>query len=817
MDRLPIDAIMPEIQAALMTSTNAILVAEPGAGKTTRVPLAFVDAQWLHGRRIVMLEPRRLAARAAAARMAETLSVPVGETVGYTVRLERKVSRRTRIEVVTEGILTRRLQADPELKDIGLLIFDEFHERSLDGDLGLALALDIQRSLREDLRILVMSATLEETRLKAYLGDAPVIAAPGRVFPVETRYGERPERSEIARLTARAILSALPGSRAGILAFLPGEAEIRRCDAELSAAAVPDAVQVLPLYGAMPLSEQVSAIRPAPIGRRKIVLATTIAETSLTIEGIDTVIDCGYKRAPQFDPASGMATLATVRVSQASADQRRGRAGRLGPGLCLRLWPEEETRALKPHDTPEIFQADLAPLALELAAWGIADPSALSWLDPPPRAAFAQARDLLSSLDAIDKQARITQAGKAMAALPLHPRLAHMVVTAKDHGAGALAADLAVLLSERDPLPRDAGADIALRVTALKQGRVGERVRETARQLRSIARIERETEPALSPGLLVALAWPDRIAKARGGRGRFRLSGGGGAILAEHDPLAREKWLAVAVTDGASGDQRIFLAAALQREEIEHYFASHIEKRDIIAWDNRAEAVTTSRQRKLGALTLTETPLPDADPERVADAMIAGFRLMGLEALPWSDVSRSLLARIRFLRQIFPAEAWPDLSDTALAATLDEWLKPYLAGMTRKSHLQRLDMPAILRSLIPHELLRRLDRLAPTHVAIPSGASIAIDYENGQDPVLRARLQEMFGLTETPRVAEGRAKLRIELLSPARRPLAVTQDLASFWANAYPQVRAEMRGRYPKHQWPENPLSAPPVKPGKVR
>ena len=817
MDRLPIEPVLPEIRARLAVNTNAVLVAQPGAGKTTCVPIALLGEQWLGDRHIVMLEPRRLAARAAAARMAETLGQRVGETVGYAVRLERKISRRTRIEVVTEGVLTRRLQSDPELAGVGLLIFDEFHERNLEGDLALALALDVQRSLRADLRILVMSATLDETRLCAYLGNAPVIAAPGRLYLVKTCYGDRPQRSEIARGTARAVLRMLPESRTGILAFLPGEGEIRRCAAELSAAVLPSDARVMPLYGAMTLADQVDAIRPAATGLRKIVLATTIAETSLTIEGIDVVVDCGYKRVPHFDPASGMTSLATIRVSQASADQRRGRAGRLGPGLCYRLWPEEETRALKAHDAPEIFQADLAPLALELAAWGIADPSSLSWLDPPPQAAFAQARDLLSSLDAIEKGGRITETGKVMTSLPLHPRLAHMVVAGRAQGAGALAADLAALLAERDILPRNADADIALRLSELKQRRGNDRIRDAARQLRSIARIEGGEEAEVSIGVLVALAWPDRIAKARGTGGRFHLAGGGGAILAEHDALAREKWLAVATTDGASGDQRIFLAARLTLDEIEQHFASHIETRDTIGWDHRAEAVTTSRQRKLGALVLAETPLTEPDPERVAVAMIVGIRMMGLDALPWKEAGRNILARVRFLKRVFSEKALPDLSETALATTLDLWLKPHLAGMTRKAHLQQLDMPAIVRNLVPHELLAHIDRLAPTHIGIPSGARIAIDYETDGDPILRARLQEMFGLSATPLIAQGRARLRIELLSPARRPLAVTQDLASFWANAYPEVRAEMRGRYPKHRWPENPLAAPPVKPGKLR
>lgn len=816
MTKLPIEDALPRLDVALAQATRAVLVAPPGAGKTTRVPLALLEAPWLDGR-IVMLEPRRLAARAAAARMAEMLDEPVGERVGYTVRFERKVSSRTRIEVVTEGVLTRRLQADPELAGVGLLIFDEFHERSIDGDLGLALALDVRRALREDLRILVMSATLDEQRLSAHLGGAPVITANGRVFPVETTYADRPDRRDIAAATARAILRQTFETRTGILAFLPGEAEIRHCARELATARLPPGMRVLPLYGAMPISEQLDAIRPAQPGQRKIVLATTIAETSLTIEGIDTVVDCGYKRVSQFDPASGMSSLATVRVSQASADQRRGRAGRLGPGRCIRLWPEAETKALRPHDAPEIVQADLAPLALELAAWGVADPTTLAWLDAPPAGAFVQARDLLRSLDAINAAGGITSTGKVMAVLPLHPRLSHMLIAGKKLGAGIRAAELAALLSERDIVPRESGADLSLRLSALEQGRGGERLRQAVQQITSIAGVTRVAEARVSLGLLVALAWPDRIAQARGAPGRYLLSGGGGASLPVHDPLAREKWLGIALTDGAAGDQRILLAAPLTLEEIERQFSDRISERDVIAWDNREEAVRMARERRLGSLILAVTPLASADPAGVADAMIAGIREMGMSALPWTDAARSLVARVRFAKRLFPSESWPDLSEAVLLATLEEWLKPYVAGMTRRSHLARLDMASIIESAIPATLRSRLGRIAPSHIQIPSGAHAPIDYDTDGDPILRARLQEMFGLAETPHIGEGRAKLRIELLSPARRPVAVTQDLASFWANAYPHVRAEMRGRYPKHLWPEDPLVVAPVKPGKVR
>lgn len=820
MSDLPITAILPSLAKALASRANVILAAEPGAGKTTRVPLALMAETWLQGRKIVMLEPRRLAARAAASRMAQSLNEAVGATVGYAVRLDRKVSAQTRIEVVTEGILTRRLQTDPALADVGLLIFDEFHERSLDGDLGLALALDAQAALREDLKILVMSATLDEARLSKHLGDAPVISAPGRTFPVETRYGDRPERTTLARDMARAIRGNLTEAKGGILAFLPGEAEIRRTEDALKEAALPANTKVMPLYGAMALADQDQVLKPATDGTRKIVLATTIAETSLTIDGIDMVIDSGLKRAPRFDPATGMTSLETVRVSQASADQRRGRAGRQGPGICIRLWPEQEMRALKAHDEPEILIADLAPLALELANWGVKDASALRFLDPPPPAAFAQARDLLSELDALDGAGAVTAMGKMMARLPLHPRLAHMIARARELKAGGMAADLAALLSERDLLGREAGADLGERLAALRRGGVNkalrERIRSAARQIRGIANIGDE-ESDISPGVLVALAWPDRIAQARGARGRFRLSGGGGAVLPEHDPLAREPFLAVATTDGTSGDQKIFLAAALTREDLETCFASHVSETDIVRWDSRAQIVVANRQRKLGALVLDDRPLATPDPEKIVEAMTKGVAERGLTALPWSDGAQLLRARLRFLRRVLPEDGWPDLSDATLLANLNDWLTPYLAGMTRRSHLDRLDMFAIIQDLIPHDLKRRLDKLAPRHVTIPSGADIAIDYDGDGDPVLRARLQEMFGLADTPRIADGRALLRIELLSPARRPLAVTQDLRSFWANAYPQVRSEMRGRYPKHPWPEDPMNTPAVKPNRVR
>ena len=808
----PVDQIIPALSQALGSRPAALLVAEPGAGKTTRVPLKLLDAAWLKGRKIVMLEPRRLAARNAAHRMAETLGEEVGGTVGYTVRLERRVSPKTRIEVVTEGILTRRLQSDPELAGTGLVIFDEFHERSLDADVGLALTLDIQRGLRDDLKILVMSATLDAARVAAHLGGAPVIDAPGRVFPVETRYLDKAQRQTISADTVRAVHRALDETETSILVFLPGEAEIRRTEDALNAAGLPKNTVVRPLYGAMGFAEQDAAIRPSPPGERKVVLATTIAETSLTIDGIGAVIDTGFKRVPRFDPASGMTALETVRVSLASADQRRGRAGRLGPGIGYRLWPEAETRALKPHDEPEIFVADLAPLVLELAAWGVADPAVLPWLDPPPAAPFAQAQDLLKRLEAVGPDGGITAMGREMVKLPLHPRLAHMVVK----GRSVLAADLAAMLSERDGLPRDVGVDISARLSQLRGG-ARDRIRQTARQIRQIAGIRDDEDGGASPGLLVAFAFPDRIAQRRGGDRRYRLSGGGGAVLPEHDALVTQDFLAVATTDGASGDQKIYLAAPLSQKEIEEHFGSQIEARDGVFWDSRTKAVSATKSRRLGALVLEEKPSTNADPSLIAEAMAQGVRDMGLTCLPWTDGARILRARAMFLRRLFPEEGWPDLSDEALLHSIPDWLSPYLAGISRKAHLDRLDMHQILQSMIPHDLARKMDRLAPVRIEVPSGADVRIDYETEGDPVLRVRLQEMFGLARTPAIAEGRSPLRIELLSPAGRPLAVTQSLETFWTNGYPSVRSDMRGRYPKHAWPEDPLNAAPVKPRRLR
>jgi ATP-dependent helicase HrpB len=816
----PVDLVVPDLRTALLAHPCAVLVAEPGAGKTTRVPLALKDEAWLNGKRIVMLEPRRLAARAAAKRMADTLGEAVGETVGYTVRLERKVSARTRIEVVTEGILTRRLQNDPELADTGLLIFDEFHERSLDGDLGLALALDVQRGLRDDLKIIVMSATLDSEKLSQHLQNAPVIKATGRMYPVGVTHLEKPTRFTLIDDTVKAVLRVLRESTGSVLVFLPGEGEIRRVEQQLSTSTLPANTDVRPLYGAMQLTDQDAAIRPSPLGRRKVVLATTIAETSLTIEGVEAVLDTGLKRSPRFDPASGMSTLETVRVSQASAEQRKGRAGRLGPGHCYRLWPEAEMRALAAHEEPEIRVADLSGLVLDVARWGVIALDGLPWFELPPRATFQQAQDLLKRLGALDASNAITPHGRAMAELPLHPRLSHMVIAGQLMGAGQAAAEIAALLSERDGAARDASIDVEQRLTMLR-GPARERWKQTVKQIsESITRHPRAggdptSKDEVGSGVLLALAYPDRIGRKRGSR--FQLSGGGGAVLPEHDNLNKSDWIVVAQVDGAAGDGKARLAATLTDRDIETHFADLIEEKDGVFWDAKANAVKAGKTRMLGAILLQEKPSSTIDPALTTAAMLQGVRLMGISVLPWTDGSRGFQARVKFLARVMPDAGYPDLSDEALTTTLADWLVPYLEGMLRKSDLARLDMLQILQSLVSGDLLRRMDKLAPQRLTVPGGGSYRIDYDVDGDPVLSVRLQEMFGLQSAPQVADGRARLKIVMLSPGMKPVAVTQSLETFWAQGYPDVRKDMRGRYPKHSWPEDPLTAPAVAPRRLR
>jgi ATP-dependent helicase HrpB len=824
---LPIDEILPELRATLVRHRNAVLEAPPGAGKSTVVPLALLDEPWLKGGRIVMLEPRRLATRAVAARMASTLGESPGETVGYRMRLETRVSRRTRIEVITEGVFTRMLQSDPALEGVGAVLFDEFHERSLHADTGLAFALDSQENLSPDLRLLVMSATLDGAGVAKLLGDAPVVTATGRVFPVEVRYlgaglpalpgGREPPELPVVRAIKRALTES-PGD---MLVFLPGAGEIRRVQGMLDA---PRDVDVMPLYGELPAAAQDAALRPALAGRRKVVLATNIAETSLTIDGIRIVIDAGVERRSLFHPASGMNRLETQRISRASAEQRAGRAGRTAPGVAYRLWGEGAERSLAAYAPPEVCVADLAPLALDLAAWGT-EASALRWLDPPPAATLASARDLLRGLGALDAAGRITAHGRAMQEFPAHPRLAHMLLKAKEMGAAALAAELAALLSDRDLLragggPRD--SDVRTRLDALRGGHAErgalDRVRRTQRQFEQQlgAGGARSDVPA---GVLLGLAYPDRIARRRpGSDARYQLSNGRGAVFASVESIAREEFIVAVDLDDREREARIQLAAPLARTDLLEYFAPQLARAEELAWDSRTESVVARRVTRLGELVIDEKPIPEPPRGASAAAMLQGVRAMGLDCLPWEDEARNFVARTELVRGLDRKDVadWPDLSSAALMADLS-WLEPFLDGITRRSQLSRVPLLEALKARLGYERQRKLDELAPTHVGLPTGSRARIDYLSDNAPIASMRMQEVFGLAATPRIGGGEVPVTFELLSPARRPLQVTRDLASFWKNAYLEVRKDMRGRYPRHYWPENPLEAEPTRFAKPR
>ena len=814
---LPIDAALPGLTAALRAQNAAVLVAPPGAGKTTRVPLVLKGEAWAqNARRILVLEPRRLAARAAAERMAQTLGERVGDTVGLRVRYVSKVSRRTRIEIITEGVFTRLILDDPMLEGVAAVLFDEFHERSLDADLGLALARDVQQGLRADLRILVMSATIDGARIAKLLGDAPVIESEGRAFPVDTRYvgrDARPIEPQVADTIARA-MRAEPGS---LLAFLPGAAEIRRAFGLLDGRTEP-ATDVVTLYGALASDEQDRAIAPAPAGRRKIVLATSIAETSITIQGVRMVVDCGLARVPRYEPDVGVTRLETVRVSRAAADQRRGRAGRTEPAVCYRLWDEPQTAALEPFARPEILAADLSSFALDLAAWG-AGPERLSVLDPPPRGAMAEARALLEELGAIDGDGRISAEGKLLRRLPLPPRLARMVVDAARGGAAAIAAEIAALITERGLGGDD--VDLRERLTALHRDRAP-RARDARAMAQRWAQAASEESNAAggdeaSAGALVALAYPERVAKNRGGAsGAFLLVNGRGATVDPASPLAREPFLAVAELTGTAAHGRILSAAPVTLAEIEQRFADRIATREDIIFDAASASLRARRSRRLGAITLAEQPMPVAPNETTAQKLADGIAGLGIARLPWTKALQHWRDRVMFLRASEDDE-WPDLSDASLARTAAEWLTPLVADKTALGEITADKLNNALRTLVPWPLQRRLDAEAPTHFEAPTGSQVPIDYEAEGGPKIAIRVQELFGLDRHPAVAGGRVPLVIELLSPAHRPVQTTRDLPGFWRGSYAAVRTEMRGRYPKHPWPEDPIAAPPTRRAKPR
>jgi ATP-dependent helicase HrpB len=881
---LPIDAVLDELARTLAGNNAAVVVAPPGAGKTTRVPLALLDEPWAKNKKIIVLEPRRIAARASAERMAYTIGERVGETVGYRVRFGSKVSRATRIEVVTEGIFSRQILDDPELSDVAAVLFDEFHERSLDADLGLALARDAQTGLREDLRILVMSATLDGARVARLLGDAAVIESEGRAFPVETRYLGRKADAPLERQMADAIAMALRADPGSVLAFLPGAAEIRRTQNFLSERVHDASIEIVPLFGALDAAVQDRAIAPAPRGRRKVVLATSIAETSLTIEGIRMVVDSGMARVPRYEPDIGLTRLETVRASRAAVDQRRGRAGRTEPGVCYRLWDEPQTASLAAYTQPEILSADLSSLVLDLAQWGVSDPTSLAFLDSPPGPALKEARSLLRELGALDADGRITEEGKSLRALALPPRLARMIVDSHRLGAGEEAAEIAAVLTERglggdsvdldvrldqfrrDRSPRassaralaqrwasqvkaseeavshtnaDRPADTAGRSSPSPlagEGRGGGSTTGVfARGTPSPNPSERASSPVSTPqgggerrespraqtgeefstGVMLALAFPDRVARNRG-NGSFVLANGRGAALDQASALARAPYIAVAELTGAAASGRILLAAPITQAEIERHFADQIETADEISFDRSALGLRARRRKTLHAITLLEAPLALQPSMETARVLANGLTASGLDRLPWSKSSKQWRDRVMFLRKA-EGEPWPDLSDDALAAQREEWLVPALHDKTSLKEFSSGDLSDALMTLLPWELRARFEREAPTHFEAPTGTMLAIDYEAEQGPTIAVRLQELFGLNTHPSIAKGAVPLVLELLSPAHRPVQVTRDLPGFWRGSYAAVRSDLRGRYPRHPWPDDPASAMPTRRVKPR
>lgn len=830
--RMPIDEVIPEIKQRLEQSGAAVLIAEPGAGKTTRTPMELLQMPWMAGKGMILLEPRRMAARSAALYMAAQLGEPVGETVGYRIRSESKTSSRTRITVVTEGILTRMLQHDPALTGIGLILFDEFHERSIHADLGLALTLQSRELLRDDLRLLVMSATLDAEPVAALLGGAPVVESRGVMYPVETIYVGRPSQEPLEAAVARTVQRALAEREGSVLVFLPGANEIRRAQAALAGGVLPlpPGVEVAPLYGALPQQEQQRALAEAAAGCRKVVLATSIAETSLTVPGITAVIDCGLRRTALFSPRTGMSRLVTVPSARDSADQRRGRAGRTAPGVCYRLWSEAEDRALSPTTPPEILEADLTPLALELAAWGASGPDELAWLDPPPEAPYGQAIQLLGQLGALDQAGRLTAHGRRMAGLGLHPRLAQMLLRAWPLGLARPACLLAGLLEEpgalkggadlrdhlallmaagsgRNPKPRGSASSLVMDEGAMR--RIDQVSRQWERSL--AAQFSGEPAPASEAdwehycGLLISFAYPDRVAKRRSD-GRYLLRSGRGAAFHRSDPLSAAAFLAIADVDDGGTESRIWLAAPFEESWFSEFYHEEMTESRTAEWDEQAGAVKARKTLTLDALVLKEISDPNPDPGLIQQALIRVIMQQGAEVLPWNPKARQLQSRILFLRELDPK--WPDVSDEAMAEQAEEWFLPYISEMKRKRDLQSLSMLTILETRLGWELCRELDREAPGHLSVPSGSRIVLQYNEHGKPFAAVRLQEVFGMQDTPRIGYGTVPVTLHLLSPASRPVQVTSDLASFWQRTYFEVKKDLKGRYPKHYWPDDPWTA---------
>lgn len=823
-DGLPIHAIIGDLKSALGKG-SAVLSAPPGSGKTTIVPLALLDEPWLAGKKILILEPRRLAARAAAARMASLLGERIGQRVGYQIRFDRQISEATRIEVLTEGILTRRLQNDTDLTGVGLIIFDEFHERSIHADLALALCLDLCQ-LKEDLRLLVMSATLAASEVAALLGNVPVITGEGQSHEVQIEYLARPALGRLSATTVAGICRVASEQQGDILVFLPGTGEIREVHRRLMSEPACRRMLISPLFGDLSQQEQDQAILPDPAGRRRVILATSIAETSLTIEGIACVVDSGWSRRPHFEPSNGLSKLITVRVSKAAARQRAGRAGRLGPGYCLRLWTKGEDHNLAAFHPPEIVAVDLTGLALELALWGVGDPLELRWLDPPRFGPYQQALELLRSLGAISAAGRISETGRQLAGLPIHPRLGHMLLMAKRQGHGPLACDLSAILSERDLIGRDDSrptAELRIRVQLLQLWRekgddavrreggdpeICRRIDRDSRRLQKQIACQNGPRRIEASGNLLVYAYPDRLARRRPGqRERYLLTGGRGAFLPPADPLAASEYLVVPQLDAGRTEGRIFLAESVELADLQHHHPHRFSTTEEVYWDDAAAKVMAMRRESLGSIVVEERPSPDIESAEIHAAMLNGIRRMGLVCLPWDRESRQLQARVQCLRTEQPEMDWPDLGDDRLFADL-QWLAPYLPGITRAEQLKKLNLQEIFATMLGWEKQQKLARDAPEYLVVASGSKIRIEYRIDEPPLLAVRLQEMFGMAETPTICGGRVRLLLHLLSPARRPIQVTSDLTGFWQRGYGEVKKELKGRYPKHFWPDDPLTA---------
>lgn len=812
----PVQEILQPLKKALLTNTKVILQAPPGAGKSTILPLELLDESWLHNKKVILLEPRRLAAKSVAQRMASLRNENVGNTVGYRVRFETRVSDGTKLEVVTEGILTRMIQSDNALEDVGLVIFDEFHERSLQADLALALCLQVQQIVRSDLRILIMSATLDADSLKKSLGEIPVITSEGKIFPIAVHYLNTKEEEPLHQRMASAVRKAIREEEGDILVFLPGAGEIQRTAETLEQLSL--GVRIHTLFADLSYKQQEDALLPDPSGQRKVVVSTSIAETSLTIEGVKVVIDSGYARVPRFDPRSGLTRLETIRVTKDAADQRKGRAGRLGPGVCYRLW--SENLSLVPQRKPEILEADLAPLVLELLQWGIKELNELIWITPPPTGAWNQAIELLEQLGAVTNKT-ITDQGKAMLKLPTHPRIAHMLTSAQTNVV-SLACDLAAVIEERDPLPKEVGTDIALRIEALRKFRKGDRyfadrtaltrIEKIAAQWRKLLSVDADNSEINdhSVGHLLIAAYPERIAQQiEKHNERYKLANGRMVKLPQHDVLVREPWLCVAQLDAGHKEGKIFLATAVDQQYLLH--AS--KQTDVVFWDEEREMVVAATEWRLGNLVLERKALAKPSQQGAEQIIFNCIREKGLKFLEWSEEHTNWQARLLSLKHWRPQENWPDVTEEQLLNTLEDWLAPYLSGVYKRSEVVKLDLLTILQSSLSWEMANKAEALAPRALPVPSGSMINLQYFNdGRPPVMEVRLQEMFGLLETPTVNEGRTKIMLHLLSPGYKPVQVTQDLRSFWQTTYHEVRKELRMRYPKHHWPEDPWTAEAVR-----